>query len=770
MKPLRIFPLLLITLATIIAPRMASAQKPIDSLHFSPDCGSTATWDFSFFNADPNFINNFIFVIQTPGYTFTAGPNFGTAKDFNPEDTSSTLDTLLDPATFPGAGLGTDAKDTGFVITLSGPGGAYPLPDSLFDRDVQIEWFSEVNNTVINHGTVTVHPTVFQGNCTFDTVTASAATVGCDPQFNFNVFNKNGLHAPITEMKFELQGISAGTIRPGNLQAPAGWKVDSVTNFDAYFSTSGGIPYKGSLNGFIVPLRAEPVATAFSFVWTAYSYGGLIDRDTVLNIPAKPQACSQDGNPDSVTILNNGLCNFTAEVKNYHNSTDTVSVVTNWTFTITTPGVTFESATNPSQAIPGTWQNSGVGVGTKTISFFERPMYLADPQYAQPGGTIWTPRFALDNPNDVPVNIVWSDSEVTEALSSGSTFDTCSSSTADTAWLLAGSNACCNTLVVENAHTKPNSSIHAMAMSASAGTFIANSCISSNGWTPSVPGTSARFTNLTGVPSNDLASNKLDTIHFCIDPAQPNTPWTLTWTTIDPANNNLYSNTITVPGCSPPLVCDTIHHSQSTAANTCWDTIIVFNQREGGATIDSVVVTPMGGWSIDQTLKNTFWPGIIDSKNDSVLYIGTIPIQPHTSQGFVVSYKAFVGTPSPFNVQVTTYSGGIACTNTHSMTCTANEQGGGVSPSGQPQTLDVSVVPNPMNQEAQIMLTTGVFDRVQMSLLDVLGRTSKTVMNGTISAGDHSYTLDVSQLPMGTYYLRIEASGATVTKKLVVEH
>ncbi len=75
-----------------------------------------------------------------------------------------------------------------------------------------------------------------------------------------------------------------------------------------------------------------------------------------------------------------------------------------------------------------------------------------------------------------------------------------------------------------------------------------------------------------------------------------------------------------------------------------------------------------------------------------------------------------------------------------------------------------------MNDEADIMLTTGTFDHVQMTLMDVLGRTAKTVLDGTIGAGDHDYTLDVSQLPPGTYYLRIVASGATLTKKLVIEH
>jgi hypothetical protein len=84
--------------------------------------------------------------------------------------------------------------------------------------------------------------------------------------------------------------------------------------------------------------------------------------------------------------------------------------------------------------------------------------------------------------------------------------------------------------------------------------------------------------------------------------------------------------------------------------------------------------------------------------------------------------------------------------------------------------LSISIAPNPMNSEANITLTTGAFDRVQMVLLDVLGHTVQAVADGTLSAGDHSYSLDVSRIPDGTYYLRIQTSSQTVTKSIVVEH
>ncbi len=229
-----------------------------------------------------------------------------------------------------------------------------------------------------------------------------------------------------------------------------------------------------------------------------------------------------------------------------------------------------------------------------------------------------------------------------------------------------------------------------------------------------------------------------------------------------PQNHNEVQTayTLNVPGCSPPLVCDSIRHIVDTSF--CSDTIVVLNLRQGGAEIDSVVVTPSGGWTIASAIPPTLWAQSILPGGSSVVFTGSLT--PGLSQRFYVEYNT--GGSKSSSVQVSTYSNGSTCPKTQTISCST----AGVSPSSVPQSLDVSVVPNPMNQEAQIVLTTGTFDRVQMTLLDVLGRTSMTVMNGTIPAGDHDYTLDVSQLPPGTYYLRVVASGATLTKKLVVTH
>ncbi len=784
MKPARIIPLLLLSLA-LFAPRTASAT-PIDTFYIHTDCGSsTPTWDFSFFNAHPQFITGTseipaILLVLSPdskqeGFSFYDGAIFGEEAgiwDYNINNAPGASDDSL--RFFPengGIGILQYQKDSEFQVYMGGPGGIQ-FPPSLYDHPFTFTWYSIASGTVVNQGTITLIPTSFQGNCTFDSVGAFATTPVCDPIFDFRVFNHNGLISPISALKFETIGTQEGSIRASDIQLPQGWVLDTVKQFSVYVSTnSNPINYNSNMDGFRIALRANSAATNFAFVTSCYDQqGSLIDRDSTLNVPATPQACSENTNPDSVSILNANECNFVINVKNDHNGDigDTVSPISTYTFTIMTPGVTWDpsSPVNPPQAANGTWQFS---VSGNVLNFHLVPKYLTQLQYAQPGGTTWTPRASLDDPNSGEMVVVqWADSLGSTFLSSG--FDTinCNTSLPDTSWVVAGSD-CSYSLIVHNIHTNRSTSINAIAITipVSAGSFPkTTSCFSSsNGWDGSVVPQSARFTNLNGA-SGLLATGSFDTIHFCIDPAQVNTPWTLSWTPIDSLNRNEVSTpyTINVAGCSPPLVCDSIRHSVDPAS--CTDTLIVLNQREGGATVDSIVVTPMDGATIGSTMfVSVPWQTSVGAGNSSLsIFGGSIPAL--ASKGFIVSYNS--STTAPFHVQVSTYVNGLnVCSNTQTAACAVSAV---TPPPSIAQSLAVSVVPNPMNQQAEITLTTGASDRVQMTLLDVMGRTSKMVTNGTFSAGDHDFTLDVSQLAAGTYYLRIEASGATLTKKLVIQH
>ncbi len=484
MKPARIIPLLLLTLS-LIAPRMASAQKS-DTLFISPDCYSDPGWDFGYLNWHNEFVNEIILWIDPSDSVGFAGASECCAAEKDGWD--NTTDSLNDSLIFAplnGGGIAPGINDTGFYFLLGGLGGT-PFPYDRFDHPLTIHLTTLAGGMVVNQMTFVVIPTLFQGNCSFDSVGGTVSTLGCSPRFNLNVFNNNGVQQTITNMKFELVGSTAGSMLPSEIQPPTGWGVDSVTQSAAYFSTPCGssyqIPYKGNLSGFLVTIRANPNVDSFSFVWTAYSCGATIDRDTTRNLPVTPQACSDGTNADSLTFVNTGECGFGMNAKNYHSGDagDSVSTVTSWNFIITNPGVTWASATLPPQAITGTWQYSGVG--TDTLHFFEVPRYMTDPQYAQQGGTIWTLGASISDPNPGEnVFVKWTDSTGTTAstfLSSGTDTISCSSTQPDSSWIDVGSD-CSYTLRVKNAHTHPTSSINAISlqMPLTSGTFPARGIV-----------------------------------------------------------------------------------------------------------------------------------------------------------------------------------------------------------------------------------------------------------------------------------------------------
>ncbi len=779
MKPARIFPLLLLTIV-LTAPHTASAQQPhVDTLRISVDCGQGPGYDFSLTNWDLQFITLIQLVSLTDSVTFAIDGTAEVSNDngrwydsTNYEDGNGNSDTATYYGSGSTIGIGYGVDDTGHYFLLGGPGGS---PFTRFDQPVTLEWFSEIISggkiKVVNSGYIYLLPTSFQGICKFDTVTATGATVGCDPQFNFHVFNRNGEEASINAMKFEVEGFSAGSMRPSEIQPPAGWKIDSVTQSSVYFSSGdpNGIPWHGDLNGFIVSLLANPSVDNFTFVWTAYNNDpaagstSLIDRDTVRNIPATPQPCSSNPSLDSVIIRSDSGCYFTITAKNYHSGAiDTVSPITKYALKITTPGVNWDTAFLPPLA-QGKWQYSGLH--TPTLMFFLQPRYDSNLAYGQPGGTIWTMQASIEDTMNLggQVTVQWTDSILSNSISSGTETIRCKNGFSDIALLEPPGAECSYALIVQNRHTAPSSPIHAISLQTSSGTFARiTSCYwASNGWGSSGMGTSS-LTFTSSSSNNDLDSGKYDTLHFCIDPVAPNKPATLTWNTLGIPDTLITSGQLPLAGCTPPLICDSVQHSKS-APNTCVDTITVLNEREGGAGLDTIVVTPASGTTINSANAITSkWTKTIATGNASVLFTGPA-ISSGSAGRFVVSYT---GDTAMFGVTVTTYSAGVTCVKTDTLSCAS----AGVSPLNLPQSFDVTVVPNPMRNEAEISLTTSTFDRVQMVLLDILGRTERTVVDGTLAAGDHAYTLDVSQLPPGTYYLRIEASGATVTKKLVVEH
>jgi hypothetical protein len=75
--------------------------------------------------------------------------------------------------------------------------------------------------------------------------------------------------------------------------------------------------------------------------------------------------------------------------------------------------------------------------------------------------------------------------------------------------------------------------------------------------------------------------------------------------------------------------------------------------------------------------------------------------------------------------------------------------------------------PNPGQHQVTVRYSLPEERKTTLRLYDVLGRQVRTVVSDQ-KEGRHERTLDVSRLPSGVYFLRLEAEGEVRTQKLTV--
>ena len=92
-----------------------------------------------------------------------------------------------------------------------------------------------------------------------------------------------------------------------------------------------------------------------------------------------------------------------------------------------------------------------------------------------------------------------------------------------------------------------------------------------------------------------------------------------------------------------------------------------------------------------------------------------------------------------------------------------------VSPYVQSDALNLFLSPNPATSTATVLSYTLTNPgSVQIELMDALGRSVQMLENGFETAGGHSVAIDPKSLSAGTYFIRVEADGASTMQKLVV--
>jgi hypothetical protein len=79
-----------------------------------------------------------------------------------------------------------------------------------------------------------------------------------------------------------------------------------------------------------------------------------------------------------------------------------------------------------------------------------------------------------------------------------------------------------------------------------------------------------------------------------------------------------------------------------------------------------------------------------------------------------------------------------------------------------------SAYPNPFNSSTVIQYELSETQRVQITILDLIGQTVASIADETQHAGHHSVRWDATSMTSGMYFCRLQIDGVSLTKKLLL--
>jgi hypothetical protein len=101
------------------------------------------------------------------------------------------------------------------------------------------------------------------------------------------------------------------------------------------------------------------------------------------------------------------------------------------------------------------------------------------------------------------------------------------------------------------------------------------------------------------------------------------------------------------------------------------------------------------------------------------------------------------------------------------------KDGNGVAAGFAPSSASISsIYPNPVvGTSTKATVTFSVMEdaRTTIGVYDVLGREEKALFNQWAGKGEHSTTVDLSNIPAGQHYIMLTAAGTSITKPITVE-
>ncbi|MBC8045674.1 MAG: T9SS type A sorting domain-containing protein [Fimbriimonadaceae bacterium] len=82
----------------------------------------------------------------------------------------------------------------------------------------------------------------------------------------------------------------------------------------------------------------------------------------------------------------------------------------------------------------------------------------------------------------------------------------------------------------------------------------------------------------------------------------------------------------------------------------------------------------------------------------------------------------------------------------------------------------ITIYPNPATTNANIVLNSLQNGETKIIMLDMLGKNVLNIYSGNIINGTNYFTVDISALPAGMYFIIAEIeNNEVVTQKLIVE-
>ena len=80
----------------------------------------------------------------------------------------------------------------------------------------------------------------------------------------------------------------------------------------------------------------------------------------------------------------------------------------------------------------------------------------------------------------------------------------------------------------------------------------------------------------------------------------------------------------------------------------------------------------------------------------------------------------------------------------------------------------ISLYPNPSSGKTKIFYDLDERSEIKIELYDPLGRKLRIFMDMKEEAGRHEHEIDVSDMPSGSYFIRIQMNAEAVLKPIVI--